>query len=138
MQPKSKFKTTEECSFTSTMLDFSNEHSAEKIMSRHRGEGGAGGAIAPPVFVANIYKRIKLEAKEVNILKILTSDLYRRCMRHIVRVIHHVNLICSLGRRHFQHSKLMLRALWDSKKFAVDFVTAVIALLNQLRSHFIA
>ena len=28
--------------------------------------------------------------------------------------------------------------LWDSKKFAVDFVTVVIALLNQLRSHLIA
>ena len=63
---------------------------------RHRGdgggagEGGAGGAIGPPVFVAKIYKLIKLKEKVVNILKILTSDLYRRCMRHIVRIIHHV------------------------------------------------
>ena len=88
--------------------------------------------------MAKIYKPIKLKAKVVNILKILTSDLYRRCMGHIVRVIHHVNLICSLGRRHFQLSKVMLMALCDSKKFAVDFVTAVIALLNQLRSHLIA
>ena len=91
--------------------------------------GGWGGAIAPPVFVAKIYKLIKLKAKVVNILKILTSDLYRRCMRHIVRVIRHANLICSLGRRHFQPTKVMLMALWESK-FAVDFVTAVIALLN--------
>ena len=88
--------------------------------------------------MANIYKLIKLKAKVVNVLKILTSDLYRRCMRHIVRVIHHVNPICSLGRRHFQLSKVMLMALWDSEKFTVDFVNAVIALLNQLRSHLIA
>ena len=45
---------------------------------------------------------------------------------------------CSLGRRHFQLSKVMVMALWDSKKFAVDFVTAVIALLNLLRSHLMA
>ena len=45
---------------------------------------------------------------------------------------------CSLGRRHFQLSKVMVMALWGSKKFAVDFVTAVIALLNLIRSHLIA
>ena len=101
-------------------------------------ETGELGGYRPPVFVAKIYKLIKLKAKVVNILKVLTSDLYRGCMRHIVRIIHHVNLICSLGRRHFQLSKVMFKALWDSKKFAVDFVTAVIALLNQLRSHVIA
>ena len=39
---------------------------------------------------------------------------------------------------HFQLSKVMLMAFWDSKKFAVDFVTTVIALLNQLRSYLIA
>ena len=49
-------------------------------------ETGGWGAIAPPpVFVAKIYKLIKLKAKVLNILKILTSDLYRRCMRHMVR-----------------------------------------------------
>ena len=56
-------------------------------MFRHRGDGGggAGEVTAPPVFVAKICKLMKLKAKEVNILKILTSHLYRRCMRHIVR-----------------------------------------------------
>ena len=73
---------------------FQAAKSIECIFSRirHRGDGRAGGAKAPPVFVAKICKLIKLKAKEVNILKILTSDLYQRCMRHIVRGIHHVNL----------------------------------------------
>ena len=52
-----------------------------RTLCRHRGEGGAGGgATAPPDFVAKIRKLIKLKAKEVNILKILTSDLYQRCI----------------------------------------------------------
>ena len=73
---------------------------------RRRGRGLVG--YSPPVFVEKIYKLMKLKAKVVNILKILTSDLYRRCMRHVVRGIHHVNLTCGLGRRHFQLSKAML------------------------------
>ena len=76
-----------------------------------RRRGGAGGerhSPPPPVCVAKICKVIKVKARVVNILKIFTSDLYRRCMRHIVRGIHHVNLTLSLGRRRFQLSEVML------------------------------
>ena len=83
--------------------------------SRHpRDGGGLGreGVYSPPVFVAKIYKLIKVKAKVLSILKILSSDLYRRCMRHIVRGIHHVKLTCSLGRRRFQLSKVMLMGFY--------------------------
>ena len=42
---------------------------------QRRGGGGAEGAAAPS-FVAKLFKLIKLKVKVVNILKILTSDLY--------------------------------------------------------------
>ena len=64
------------------------------------------------VFVPKICKIMKLKAKVVNILKTLTSNLYRMCMRRIVRGIHHVNLTCGLGRRRFQLSKVMLKGFY--------------------------
>ena len=51
----------------------------------------AGLGSSPPAFRGKIYKLIELKAKVVIILKISTSDLHRRCMRHAVRGIHHIN-----------------------------------------------